>query len=441
MISLQESYKKLSYLNFLSSKLFLCLRLLRINLNKNKDLNYTLKTIFYTFLLMFCLSCSDDEHVNTINIDTPTTYSFLRDGASTVSFDGQTTRIKMATELVNAMNDSGQSSTDLIEMYSNQTSTGTAADPFTDESLNASTKSIKSKVAASADLFSTNATEAVEIKAKIQSWIIAQTEEVFQNFETLAEAGMAGQIADGSSVRYVNSKGLEYNQAVNKSIIGALMIDQICNNYLSPIVLDEADNINNNDATITEDGKTYTNMEHKWDEAYGYLFGLSTDASDPIATLGEDSFLNKYLSRVNDDADFAGIANEIFDALRIGRAAIVAGAYDVRDEQAEIIKDKLAQVIAARAIYYLQNGKIALASQDFGGAFHDLSEGFGFIYSLRFVRAANSFESLFSSAEVSSYISQLMENDGFWSVSPTTLDSISEVIAAKFDFTVAQAAE
>lgn len=399
----------------------------------------TLKFLAIASILVFTFSCNDDGQ--DIIVDSPETYDFLRDGNTTVSFDGQTTRINMATELIDAMQDFDRTATELVEMYSNQTFEGEEVDPFSDMDLNESTKSVKSKVAASSDLFATNATESAEIKADIQSWIEAQVAEVFPRNENLAEAGQPGQIADGSSARYVNAKGLEYDQAVNKSLIGALMIDQICNNYLSTTILDESTNIADNEAASVVEGTNYTNMEHKWDEAYGYLFGVSTDASDPLLTLGEGNFLNKYLSRVNDDSDFEGIAMEIYEAYKLGRAAIVAGAYDVRDEQAEIIKDKLAQVIGVRAIYYLQNGKNALAAGDFGGAFHDLSEGFGFIYSLRFIRSSGSSDALFSATEVDGYISQLMANNGFWDVSSETLDNISEDIASKFSFTVAQAAE
>jgi len=398
----------------------------------------SIRTIF-SFLLVSVLltSCGDD----TTTIDTPVNYEFTRSGNSSVSFSGQTARIGMATELVKAMSDLDQDATTLTEMYSNETATGGDADPFQDADLNASTKSVKSKVAASTDFFASNTAESAEIKADFQSWIDAQVSEVFINKDNLAQAGSAGQIADGSSVRYVNSKGLEYNQAVNKSLIGALMIDQICNNYLSPAVLDAGSNIEDNNSIIVADGKSYTTMEHKWDEAYGYLFGFSADPTDPLMTLGDDSFLNKYLSRVNADSDFDGIATDIFNAFKLGRAAIVAGEYDVRDEQAEILKEKLAMVIAIRAVYYLQHGKVALANNDNGGAFHDLSEGFGFVYSLRFTRQTDSDEAYFTKSEVDGFINLLTDGNGFWDVSAATLDQISEDIADKFSFTVAQAAQ
>jgi hypothetical protein len=396
-------------------------------------------TALATIMTLLLGSCGDGiDDINELVV--PTNYEFVRDGASTVSFSGQTTRISMATELASAMQDFSTSQEALLEMYANQSATGAEVDPFSDASLNASTKSVRSKVAASRDFFSSNTVEAAEIKEDFESWIISQVTEVFPNREELATAGKAGQIADGSSVRYVNGKGLEYNQAVTKSLIGALIVDQMLNNYLSTAVLDEASNIEDNNNEVVASGKTYTNMEHKWDEAYGYIFGADgTDFTNPLATLGQDNFLNKYLSRVDNDADFAGIASEIYEALKLGRAAIVANDYDLRDEQISTLRANISKVVAVRAVYYLQQGKLAKERNDYGGAFHDFSEGFGFVYSLRFLRDAQSDEAYFSRSEVDSYLTQLTEGNGFWDVTSATLDSISEEIASRFDFTVKQA--
>lgn len=313
------------------------------------------------------------------------------------------------------------------------------ANDFSDPDLNASNKNIRSKTAASADYFSANTTDAMAIKADFDSWISAQVNDVFPNWNTMAEAGTAGQIqeAGGGSVRYVNAKGLEYNQAVAKSLIGALMADQILNNYLSTSVLDAGDNRANNDADILADGKNYTTMEHKWDEAFGYLYGLD-DAENP--TLGADSFLNKYLSRVENDTDYAGIANRVYNAFKLGRAAIVAKNYTVRDAQANIIREDLSKVIAVRAIYYLQQGKLAKNANDFGAAFHDFSEGFGFIYSLQFTRQPNTDMPYFTKNEVDTMISELMQGNGFWDVSDETLDTMSQDIADAFGLSLTEAA-
>lgn len=403
-----------------------------------------LKVWALAILGVVSLSSCDNEDDNNPSVNAPATYSFERDGQTTVSFSGQTARIQMATELINEMKDFDNATlVSLLEMFRNETENGGDANPFESADLNASTKSVRSKTAASRDFFSTNATEAAEIRTDFENWITAQVNEVFPNENVAAAAGTAGQIADGSSVRYVSGKGLEYNQAVNKGLIGALMLDQLANNYLGTAVLDEASNRADNDAGTVAAGSNYTTMEHKWDEAYGYLFGTSANTADPVSTIGgDDAFLNKYLGRVEGDSDFTGIAQRVFDAFKLGRAAIVAREYTVRDEQAAILQEALSTVIAVRAVYYLQQGKNAL-NQDppaYGTAFHDLSEGFGFIYSLRFTRNTQSGGSYFSKSEVDGFINDLIgSTNGFWDLNGATLDQVSNDIAAKFDFTVAQA--
>ncbi len=394
--------------------------------------------LFISFLITSC-----GEDIPTTEVEVPTNYTFTRNAESTVSFSGQTTRILMATELINAMNDFDLNEETLLEMYRNEKADGSDANPFAEANLNESSKSIRSKVAASQDFFLTNTAEAIKIKAEFESWITAQISEIVPNQLVAAEPGVAGQIADGTSVRYVNGKGLEYNQAVNKGLIGGLMVDQMLNNYLGTAVLDAGTNIEDNDNEVVVDGSPYTSMEHKWDEAYGYLFGLSIDQSDPLATLGDDSFLNKYLARVDNDVDFSGIASTIYNAFKTGRAAIVAQDYNLRNVQANIIRDEVSKLIAIRAVYYLQQGKNQLpdSGSDYGPAFHDLSEGFGFVYSLRFTRKSDRNEPYFTAEEVDTFIGQLTVGNGFWDITPTTLDEMSDAIAAKFNFTIAEAAD
>jgi hypothetical protein len=391
--------------------------------------------------LISCVNDSNDDPV----IDEPALYEFTRNGSSTVSFPGQTTRIQMGEELISSMMDfEGATEPLLLEMYRNQEPGGGDVDPFTSQQLNQATKSIKEKVAASEDYFAANATVSVQIKNEFETWISKQVTEVFPNRNTLAAAGQPGQIADGSSVRYVNSQGLEYNQLVNKSLIGALMADQMLNNYLSRSVLDAGTNREDNDSGVLVDGTNYTTMEHKWDEAYGYLFGTSSDPANPLASLGEDSFLNKYLGRVENTEEFEGVAEDIFNAFKRGRAAIVAGDYDVRDEQAEFIRRRVSEIIGIRSVYYLESAKTILqsSSPDYGAIFHDLSEAYGFIYSLQFTRVPGSDEPYFSRQEVQSFLDRLLGDgpNGLWDLTPETLESLSNEIAAPFDFTVDQAA-
>ena len=382
--------------------------------------------------LMACTETDPEPQI--IETVAPATYSFERSGASSVSFGGQTTRIEMGGEFVSALKETSETETSLNAKFAHTE----GENNFSEATLNASSKSVRSKVAASTDFYASNTTDATAIKADFDSWISAQVNDVFPNWNTDASAGVAGKIqeAGGGSLRYVSAKGIEYNQLINKGLIGALMVDQILNNYLSPAVLDAASNVADNDAESLNDGKNYTTMEHKWDEAFGYLYGKEADITAP--TLNNDSFLNKYLSRVEGDTDFAGIAEEIYNAFKLGRAAIVAKDYSTRNVQAEFLREKISEIVGIRAVYYLQQGKNNLPT-DKGGAFHDLSEGIGFIYSLQFTRMPNSTASYFTKAEVDEFMATLQNGNGFWDLSSETLDEMSATIAAKFNFTLAQA--
>ncbi|WP_093668158.1 DUF4856 domain-containing protein [Tenacibaculum sp. MAR_2009_124] len=381
-------------------------------------------------------SCSDD---NDNNIDTavtaPATYTFERNGATSVSFSGQTTRIKMGEKLISALKDKSKTKIELDSMFGRNLTTHSY---FNDAELDGSSKNLRGKTAASIDYFPGTA-EAVFIKEDFDGFISSQVTEVFPNWNVDAVEGTAGKIQElgtGGSMRYVNAKGLEYNQAFGKGLIGALMVDQILNNYLSTKKLDEATSRADNDAGILIEGKNYTNMEHKWDEAYGYLYGKEATPASP--ELGADSFLNKYLKRVEDDADFAGIADKIYNAFKLGRAAIVAKDYELRDKQVEILREEISKIIAVRAVYYLQYGKDKLAT-DKGAAFHDLSEGYGFVYSLRFTQTSATGAPHLTVDEINEFVSTLQAGNGFWTITNDELEQMSTKIANAYGFTVGQA--
>ena len=394
------------------------------------------KLFFYlTISSLFFMSCDkdDDPIVDPEPTVAPATYTFLRDGVTTVYYSGQSTRIAMGQEFISALKDESKTEAQLDAMFDHQE--GDA--DFSDANLNASSKNIRSKTAASADLFSSNTTDATAIKNQFDSWISEQVSDVFPYWSDDASSGSAGKIqeAGGGSTRYVNGKGLELNQAINKGLIGGLMADQMLNNYLGTAVLDAGTNTVDNDEKTLSDGKNYTTMEHKWDEGFGYLYGADNQENP---TLGADSFLNKYLARVEGDPDFQGIAATIYDAFKLGRAAIVNNDYLTRDDQVDIIRENISKVIAIRAIYYLQQGKANLGT-DWASAFHDLSEGFGFVYSLQFTRKPGTNAAYFSTSEVNGFISTLTSGNGFWDITAAQLDTMSNSIADRFGISVAQA--
>ena len=94
-------------------------------------------------------------------------------------------------------------------------------------------------------------------------------------------------------------------------------------------------------------------------------------------------------------------------------------------------------MIAVRAVYYLQAGKTNLP-KDKAAAFHDLSEGYGFIYSLRFTQGTNGSPQL-PVAEINAFVAALQKDNGFWDITNQTLDDMSTRIAGAYGFTVAQA--
>jgi len=152
-------------------------------------------------------------------------------------------------------------------------------------------------------------------------------------------------------------------------------------------------------------------MEHKWDEAFGYLYGNEADIIS--LTFEADKFLNEYVGKVNESPNFSTIGDDIYNAFKLGRTAIIEKNYPIRDAQIAILKEKISTVIAVRGIYYLQNGKQKLTTDDKASAFHALSEALGFVYSLQFTRKPNSTGSYFTKAEIDGFMSKLQVDNGF----------------------------
>lgn len=389
------------------------------------------------------VDCGGSCEPCTTGVEIPATYVFERDGESTVSFSGQTTRLKMAKEILGMLRDNTSTEEEIDAAFDHQE----GAEDFSDPDLNASDKQVRNKTAGS--YFFQNfvpAVAATTVIGDFEGFIAAQVAEVFPAWNDVASAGVPGQLPDGGSTRWVNARGLEYDQAFIKGLTGAFVSDQIVSNYTFPGNLEQFEAAN--DAGTLVEGKNYTDLEHDWDEAYGYFFGLAADGANPVAALldggdpgdfnsGDDEFLYKYVDNV--EANFDGTAAAIFDAFKAGRTAILNKDYAERDAQADILREKVAMVVAVRAIHYLKAGQDTGASP--GTRLHDLSEAYGFIYSLQFLLepgTGNSF--YFSRAEVEGYLDTIYNDptNGFWDVTVEDLGTVADAIAAKFSFTAAE---
>jgi hypothetical protein len=379
-------------------------------------------------------SCSNDENVSQNPAYTvPATYTFDRNSTTTVDFSGQSSRLLMLEEMGNIIKTAATNGTTvnvsvLSNMYSNTNNA------FANAALNTSGKQLKDKTAASKDYFQLflgggTTTEKVAVQSFFETQLsLANT----ASLGAASSSGVAGVYLDGTSKRLFSANGLEPQQVLLKGMMGACFMDQIVNNYLSKNKLDEGTSKINNSNKIVEDSKNYTTMEHTWDEAYGYIYGVDGT-----------KFWSSYIDQVNADVDFNTVKADISLAFRAGRAAIIANDYDERDAQADIIKAKLALVPAVRAVFYLQEGKGKLTTDKGAKAFHALSEAYGFIMSLRYTNKPGSNNPYFTKAEVDAMLATMTSGtNGLWDIDTlgAKLDSLSLQIATKFSFTVTQAA-
>ena len=212
----------------------------------------------------------------------------------------------------------------------------------------------------------------------------------------------------------VDAKGIEYGQLVQKGLTGAVMLDQISNVYLG----DEKMSVDNK--TIVT-GTNYTQLEHHWDEAYGYLTQNPTFPYRVNGGAAQERFLGAYLRQVADSSKF-------FEAFLKGRAAVVNADKATRDQQITFIRTASEKAIAMIAVSYL-NKTLKSISSDPAAAMHAYAEGLGFIYSLRFAHNPK-----VNKTQSDEYMNKLMGSKGFYSLTPTAINEVKKGIADKYGF-------
>jgi hypothetical protein len=391
-------------------------------------LNFT--KLLLLLLTVAFVSCDDDDTVVTMPEPwtAPETYTFERDGVSTISFGGQTTRLSQSNELYDALNSTDATVESLTLMFAGDISVDPVVSAgFTDTSLNGTSKLIRSKTSASAIAGSG------AVKELFDNWITEYVTDVIPNVKTATDASV-GQAGIYGKYAF-NAKGHEIDQLFFKGLIGAFTLDQIINNYIDAAYL-ESYKADNDAGVISGSSAPYTTMEHKWDEGFGYLYGHVIDGvAEDLPTAGtspsgKGNLLMKYFKKVNDSKD-TEIALDVYNAFIMGRAAIVNKDYTVVEAQSKILKQKLSTVIGHYALNYL-SGAIADIGTNVGDArldaFHGLSEGYGFILSLQFTNDGTD-SPYFTKAEVDNYLSQI---DNFYTVETATLQTIHDEIKSRF---------
>ena len=219
--------------------------------------NYNYKPIYLTALILIS-SCAKEDDIQyitetitetitkteivqvptiitqTVTVEIPYSYEYARNGKSTVSYSGQTSRLKMADELYAALNTNTFTKAKLLEMFNDGTG-------FTDASLNTSGKKMGNKTAGSQYASAT-------VKPMFDAMITDFADNVIPNWAVDAANGTAGVLTDATRTIHVNAKGHEIDQTFIKGIIGAMNVDQIINNYITPYQLDSGTRIADNKA-------------------------------------------------------------------------------------------------------------------------------------------------------------------------------------------------
>ncbi|MCD8447091.1 DUF4856 domain-containing protein [Tenacibaculum finnmarkense] len=392
-------------------------------------------------------SCSDEKDPIK-EVKAPSTYTFSRDAKSTVSYSGQQTRLDMHTQLKSALGAASTAKVDetvLNKMFNHKEGTADFTDGlvFLGTELNASKKNISGATASSKKTTAADEIYTKQVTGYLNSIFIEAAKN--SGTEVLASKGTAGIMnrkADGSKKILVDANGFEYVQEFSKSLMGAMELDQIVNKYLSSDKLNVENDKN-------KEGKNHTEMEHHWDEAFGYS-ALSNNAlaiTDKAALKAGDyaanyRFWGGYIYSADASEAGKGVKDRLMNAFLKGRQAIVDKNYPARDEQATIIKKELSLVCAIRAAHYLDAGVANVNSTDDpqaqAGAFHELSEGLGFVYSLQFTNNGSD-KPYFSKTEVAEMVTKLKANGGLYQDNiGAVLKELSEKVAKRFSFTIAE---
>lgn len=369
---------------------------------------------FFALLAVSIASCKKDNELKPnlrpafdyTKLTATTNYSTAfvdSKNATTVDFTTGGNRYKIF-QAINAY--AGTATTTTIDGNVLKNMLANTGSPFTGTyaALNSSGVQLRNIIASSK-----STAEADAVRAKLEAEF-ATMATISQSNSVVAEKGKAGKLG----TRLVDSKGLETVQIIQKSMIGSLQLDYISNILLTKGL--EADNY-----TVLS-GKNYTQLEQNWDEAYSLLtpspifLSGSTDAVRGTAEFALGSYVWEY-----NKANYA----KIYPAFLKGRAAIVNNDMAELKAQATFIRTQLEATIAAAAIGYLE--KWGTRTNDADRA-HDIGEGVGFIYSLRFA-SVNGADAAFSDGIITNLISS---TGGFWDVTPAKIAAASAAIKVKF---------
>ncbi len=231
-----------------------------------------------------------------------------------------------------------------------------------------------------------------------------------------AKKGKAGKLGK----RYVNTRGVETEQLIKKGLIGALQLNNFNLAYMGAVM-----------------GKDANERKEAVDKAVKYLLG-STEPKTKDEFKEEGNAFGKYMMSTAKSDKYKDIDKDIYKLIQT--AYDNASNFDSpKYTQAfSELNKKVTTVVAFRAVHYMAKYTEKIRKEFKGGNVHELSEGLGFAYSLRFAYKGNHMYYLTPE--------QAMEfaNVNLWDEAKdksgnSFLDKQAEAIAEMFGFTVEDA--
>ncbi len=353
-------------------------------------------------------SCEDDDDEPmtssgpTEMVNTPISYEFIRNGASSVSFSGQTDRLNQLAEIKAkfADGDAGKSVDPQVlnDMFANINGDGNGNFSFS------STKQLKDK------------TFDLDQKYFEDLFDAAALASVNGFNQVPAQKGIEGLATrTGGKTILVDANGREFTQLVEKGLMAATFYNQIVNTYLTDARIGSG--VNNTDL---ESGKNYTKMEHHMDEAFGYV-GAPIDFESNYSGTGDVRYWANYSKTADDNIQ---MNDRLMNAFKRARIAIAEKKYSVKDAEVTKIYKEFEVLIAATAIHYANEAKSATVD---GDRLHVLSECYAFTRALRY---SNANHRKLSQSEVDTLLGYIGAN--FWETTKTNLDLLVDKLASTY---------
>ena len=220
-------------------------------LNKKRVLSLIMISMFiYT-------GCEDDhdhdDDEKVVKITEPATYTFnsrFADGVSSVSYSGQVVRNLLINDIKTQMG----------------TDAGTK-NPATLVSMMANDNADRAILSASG--MTTVQTKYHDISTShLNDRLTAVASYTIPGYDANAGAIVNGWVQETVANGKTRATGIRLDQMTQKTLWGAISYWQATSKYMSKIPGD--------DNTVAVEGKSYTAMEHHWDESFGY-FGAALD--------------------------------------------------------------------------------------------------------------------------------------------------------------------